>query len=218
MIKSANQVEARHLEDKIETIIEAKMIKSADQAEAKHLDEIKKMRAVINESDKKLDCVIVVKIAETMEEEKDRAYRKNNVIVYGIQESEEKEAEKRIHHDTQIMEKIAETLEIDGTKLKKLTRLGKRETIEGKGDDEIRPRPLKVVLDDEQSKNELLKRARYLKTTKFRNVYIVPDMTTKEREQRRMLVKERDARKAQGQDMVIYRGKLVTRYVKKDSD
>jgi hypothetical protein len=96
--------------------------------------------------------------------------------------------------------------------------LGKRETIEGIGNDEIRPRPLKVVLDDEHSKNELLERARYLKTTKFRNVYIVPDMTTKEREQRRMLVKERDARKAQGQDMVIYRGKLVTRYVKKDSD
>jgi hypothetical protein len=89
MIKSADQAEAKHLEDKIETIIEAKMIKSADQAEAKHLDEIKKMRAVINESDKQLDCVIDVKIAETMEKEKDRTYRKNNVIVYGIQESEE---------------------------------------------------------------------------------------------------------------------------------
>ena len=56
-------------------MIDAKMIKSADQAEAKHLDEIKKMRAVINESDKKLDCVIDVKIAETMEEVKDRACR-----------------------------------------------------------------------------------------------------------------------------------------------
>jgi len=73
-------------------------------------------------------------------------------------------------------------------------------------------------LHDEQSKNELLRMARYLKTTKYRNVYIVPDMTTKEREQRRSLVKERDAKKAQGQDMVIYRGKLVTRYVKKDSN
>jgi len=44
----------------------------------------------------------------------------------------------------------------------------------------MKPRPMKVFFDDEHSKNELLKRSKDLRKTKFKNMFIVQDQTMKE--------------------------------------
>jgi len=56
----------------------------------------------------------------------------------------------------------------------------------------MKPRPMKVVFDDEHSKNELLKRSKDLRKIKFKNIFNVQDQTMKERDERKQLMKERD--------------------------
>ena len=99
---------------------------------------------------------------------------------------------------------------LDAGKIKNVYRLGKPPAKEDSQKSGI-PRPLKVILEDETTKNELLKRAKYLKTTCFKKVSIVADQTVKERELTRALVKEKVLRRIKGEDLIIYQGKLVPR-------
>ena len=75
-------------------------------------------------------------------------------------------------------------------------------------------RSLKVIFPDKQAKNELLLKARGLRKTQFSQVYIVKDLTLKEREQNKMLLTERDTRKKQGEDVIICRDKVLPRWRK----
>ena len=72
--------------------------------------------------------------------------------------------------------------------------------------------PLKVIFVDEQVKHELLLKARDLRKTQFNQVFIVKDL--KEREQNKVLITERDTRKKQGEDVIIFRGKVLPRWKK----
>jgi len=58
----------------------------------------------------------------------------------------------------------------------------------------LRPRPLKVVFTDEKTKNELLEKARVLRGTVHAHIFVVQDMTPKERERRKVLVEESSPR------------------------
>jgi len=65
------------------------------------------------------------------------------------------------------------------------------------------------------SKNELLEKARDLRKSTHRRVFIVQeDQTPKERQARKTLVDMRDQRRLAGEDVVIWQGKIVPRRVK----
>ena len=57
-------------------------------------------------------------------------------------------------------------------------------------------------------------KARDMRKTQFNQVYIVKDLTLKEREQNNMFITERDMRKTQGKDVIIFRGKVLPRWKK----
>ena len=57
-------------------------------------------------------------------------------------------------------------------------------------------------------------KARDLKKAQFNQVYIVKDLILKEREQNKVLITERDTRKKQGEDVIIFRGKVLPRWKK----
>ena len=75
----------------------------------------------------------------------------------------------------------------------------------------ILSRPLKIVLPDEQAKNLMLQQAQVLRFTKHTKVFIVPDMIPTFTVQRKGLVAERDRRKGNGEDVVIFKNTVVTR-------
>ena len=197
-------------EAEIESFIEAKMVESAEMLEAKHIEEMEKLKTQITESDKKIEGVIDTKMIETREEERNKAERRNNVIIFGVGESDESETIKRIAHDRSTMNEILGTLMLENASMNKLIRLGKPATTADENG-LTKPRPMKVVFDDEHSKNELLRRSKDLRKTKFKNIFIVQDQTLKERDERKQLMKERDEKRKQGQDMVVFQGKLVPR-------
>lgn len=79
-----------------------------------------------------------------------------------------------------------------------------------------RPRPLKVVLTIELSKNDILEKAKDLRKTKHKNLFIVQDLTPNERAQRKVLVAERDQRIKDGEDLIIVNGKILPRREKRE--
>lgn len=89
-------------------------------------------KQVDSKMEKIQDGIIEVKLAESMEEVRDRESRKTNVIMFGLEESEERETDKRIKHDTEKLEDVLESIKCDNLKprVKKLIRLGRPATEE----------------------------------------------------------------------------------------
>ncbi len=114
----------------------------------------------------------------------------------------------RIADDVDAMKDILASIKCDGVDMKQLIRLGWREERESST---AKPRPPKVVFEKEEAKNEVLEKARNLKKTKNCQIFIVQDLTPKERQKRKELVAERDYRKAQGEDVLIFKDKMVVR-------
>jgi len=155
-----------------------------------------------------VDDIVKARLDETLQEENEKKLRKNNVIVFGLEESSAAEGEVRNADDTEAMQMILRTARCDG-EMKQLIRLGKKPT--PAPGEEVRPRPLKVVFADEKSKNELLEKARVLRGTVHAQIFVVQDMTPKERERRKVLVEERNRRKQAGEDVIIFQDKVVLR-------
>jgi len=76
-------------------------------------------------------------------------------------------------------------------------------------------RPLKIVLDTEKNKIQVIRRAKNLRDEKDggpEKVFVHQDLTPRQREDRRKLVQTLNTRLAQGEkDLVIYRGEIVKR-------
>lgn len=197
------------LEDKMNKT-DDRFRKMEENLEVINVDQVTsvQLRKEISQTDAKMDGIVKVRIDETLQEENEKKLRRNNVIVFGLEESEADEAATRIADDTDGMLSILKSIRCE-SEMKQLVRLGRKP--EKVGDDEVKPRPLKVVFTDEKSKNEVLVKARTLRTTGHAHVFIVQDQTPKEREQRKVLVEERNRRKQAGEDVLIYNDRVVVR-------
>ena len=98
---------------------------------------------------------------------------------------------------------LASELKIENIDFLKCIRLGK--LVENKS------RPLLISLSDIATKNSILKKANKLrKNTQYKDVFITPDLTKKEREVAKELRDELKRRKSLGEaNLVIRRGKIV---------
>ncbi|KAK7071890.1 hypothetical protein SK128_006970 [Halocaridina rubra] len=105
---------------------------------------------------------------EKLRELKDEEAQRNNIIIYGVPESNEKEgARQRVYDLRFTLKLILKTLEIEiqQSSLKKLIRLGK---IENKAE---RPRPLLVGFDSPSTKQQVLIHTKKLKGKEIIKAY-----------------------------------------------
>jgi hypothetical protein len=161
------------------------------------------------------DCVekaMDIKIQEDKDEELERQKRKTSVIMHGVSESSAEESDQREQDDLGQIAAMMHEISCDDVKVSKIIRLGKRPSADSK-DEAVRPRPLKLILDTEENKIQVLKAAKNLRLQKERGwerVFIHQDLTPKERELRKPLVQELKSRRAQGEtDLIIYNGKVM---------
>lgn len=136
-------------------------------------------------------------------ENEDRERRKLNLILYNVPESTAEEVDERRGYDEAEVCEILHQLGLhDMVNITHLYRLGKKEQ---------KPRLLLVKVPDLNSKFLVLQRARYLKTCeRWKDIYIRPDFTLKERERRRELLQELKRRQEDGEtDLMIYRGAII---------
>ena len=147
--------------------------------------------------------------SEIMTELNDRQNRRNNLLVFGVPESEGSDDEdpNSLRDDDQI-ESIFTNLGATAEKLRpmKFFRLGRRSG---------RPRPIKLLFSSFEEKQSVLRAAPLLSrlqpSNPLRRIYIKPDMSLREQAEERKLRSELKERKEQGEDVTIRNGKIVSR-------
>ena len=108
----------KELEIKLETAKNAKLLVLTYEKEMKDI------KAAVKVSEEKVDDIIQMKFAESMEEQNDRDARKMNVIVFGLEESTSLTPDQRIEHDRSAISNVMKELKLEA-KINKVVRLGK---------------------------------------------------------------------------------------------
>ena len=142
-------------------------------------------------------------ITEALGSIMDKERRKLNVVVYNLPESEPNEFETREKKDKdQFVGAIQSSLRLD-IKVSKCFRAGRIQA--------DRPRLLIVTLNDLETKIELLRMSSQLRSIpEWKSLYIIPDLTLAEREERRKLRQELATRRSAGEEnLIIKKGKII---------
>ena len=118
--------------------------------------------------------------------------------------------EEQQDHDAKAVREIIKVvqpdLNLDKLNKNNCVRLGRHR--EG---DRKRPRPIKVVFDEPSSRTAILRKAWRLKdSTQYRKVGISADKTQRERQEEQALRKELLERRRKGEDVCIFKGRVVT--------
>jgi predicted RNA-binding Zn-ribbon protein involved in translation (DUF1610 family) len=173
-------------------------------------------RVVIDCIEKKLEQ----KNNDDAEERTEKEKRKTCLIIHGLQELDSEVTEDRISHDSDEVTNLMLEIGCETVQIQKLMRLGKPRLsvndTEAITVSDKRPRPIKIVLKDEEQKNLILKNAKNLKKTQEgerKRIIIHQDLTLKEREARNKLWCQLKERQASGeQNLVIAKGKIVKKW------
>lgn len=142
----------------------------------------------------------------TLEELWERNERKLNLVVFNMPESNRDEAADRVSDDLEKLRAMLKTIEAN-VPITKTDRLGKRSEL---------TRPLKISVKSMSDKQRILKNASKLsRIPDLSDIHINRDMTPLERDQWKILVKERKERveesKAKGEviNWIIRNGKVI---------
>lgn len=142
-------------------------------------------------------------IREQMYEVMEREKRKNNLILVGVEEGLDDQIEK------EVVEKIIETL-VPETKVKIeiMGRIGRKEQNRIGG--EMRPRPLRLNVQDFDDRKRLLSRGKKLKDSEFAQVFVVPDLTRMQQEEDKIIRdKLKEFRNTGRRNVKIIKGEIV---------
>jgi len=150
------------------------------------------------------------KSMEDKEEGEEIHKRRNCVIIHGLMESTSEEAEDRMEDDCCNVASMMHELNCDDVSVVKTIRLGRR--LEGP---DVKPRPVKLILDTEENKVKVLAAAKNLQRKReggWNKIFIHQDLTPRQRQARSVLVKEMKERQSKGErDLIIVNWKIVKR-------
>ena len=162
-----------------------------------------KQEMEINEIKQSLSEIRLSK-SEILDEMEDRDRRRDNIILFGLPESDEGTISERRAHDETLVDEVFGAIGCDDVDIDAIFRLGRN--VSGK------VRPVKVTLRNRSSKVEIMRKSRDLRTKdKFKRVFISNDKTKMQQSEWSDLRKELLRRKELGEDVVIYNGKVALR-------
>lgn len=135
----------------------------------------------------------------------DRERRKNNIVISGVPEKEDGNAEERKEWDEEKAEKLFDELAgLNSEDFMKTYRIGKT--------DSKKPRLLKVICRNDEIKRDLLTKAKDLRSMSgYEGVYVNPDQTPLQQRQSKALREEYKRRKELGEEVLLRRGKIISR-------
>ena len=223
--------------------VEQKIVERSDQVEQKICENVEQqitditikletmfhdnVKCVETNVDTVQECVakaLDVKHQEDKGEEAEIARRATSVIVHGVSESNAASSDQRETEDMDVVAAMMHELDCDDVKVGKLVRLGRRPSTsaDGGSDSDQKPRPIKPVLESEEQKVSVLRRAKNLRLAKeggWEHVFIHQDLTPKQREVRKVLLREMKERTTKGEkDLMILNGKIVKRRPRPNSN
>ena len=159
--------------------LERKAMKEKMERLEAQLDQVRaQMVALQKEIENGMEKAVQVVKEEVNVERRQMEEKASNIVLYGLVEAQGNDAKERKEKDEENVRKIAEAIgvEIAGS-IDAKYRAGKR--IEG-----AKPRPLIVMIDDDETRINLLKKAPLLaRAAEWKGVFIWEDLTKKQREE-----------------------------------
>ncbi len=128
---------------------------------------------------------------EQKKEDSERESKENNIIIYWVAESEKPVVEEKKEEDENFFEELcSDILEIPDIKFQKVVRVGPKTDKEG--EPRKTPRPLKVVMEDKESKTVLMRNLYKLRSAeeRFSQISVTHDYSKEEREKIKVKVAE----------------------------
>ena len=115
---------------------------------------------------------------EMRDETREREEKRTNIVVYGMKESKEAEGEKRKEDDEEMVKKMVEEIGVQPKgEFKVRYRAGKK--MEGE-----RPRPMVIMVEDDETRESIMANARKLSgKDEWKRVFVSPDLTWRQREE-----------------------------------
>jgi hypothetical protein len=151
--------------------------------------EVANISKELKKKEEKVEEIVENKEKSVYEEIREREMRKKNVILHGVGELQAQRPtwEERTKWDRQSCVNVFEAIELDinTNDIKFTKRIGER----GEG-----PRPLLAGFFTEKEKISVLKNAKRLDSTQFKEVNIAPDLTRRQREEEKELKKVAEER------------------------
>ena len=151
-------------------------------------------------------------VEETLEEQNEIKSKMNNIVIFNLDEVDGNEEEKEQNDLTLIKEIIeivapelnSESQHLERNKIKRLGKLNPSST---------KARPLKIELPDEPFKNNLIQngKKKLKRLSKCNNVFLKKDLTKKQQLFEYNLRKEKLERIAKGEDVIIFKEKVIPR-------
>ena len=158
-----------------------------------------------------VEKVLVSKHSDDEEEKAERDRRKTSVIIHGVQESTCDQPSDREDEDLGVLAAMLHELGCDEAKVTKVIRLGKRMT---DATSEVKPRPIKMVVESEEQKVKILRSAKNLRLLQeggWKDVFIHQDLTLRERAERKKLLSELKTRKENGETGLLLIGNRIVK-------
>lgn len=138
-------------------------------------------------------------LEESVSESLQRSRRLQSLVVQGVTESQTGTVEERNRHDLEQLKEIMNVLELPGSVVSHVRRVGRKRT-DG-------TRNILARIGDVDSRMKILSKSKSLRnSTSFSRVFIKPDLTPMQQAHDKRLRDELRERRANGEDVVIFRG------------
>ena len=135
---------------------------------------------------------------DILDEFENRDRRKTNLIISGLPEREDMNADERKQLDLSTVNSLFSALD------------GFTNDVVSGMINPSRPRLLKVICVDTESKRRILSKSKDLRNMQqYKNIYVNPDLTPLQQAQNKQLREELHRRRSQGENVMIRRGKVV---------
>lgn len=143
---------------------------------------------------------------EILHDMRDTEMRKDNIMMFGLNESNAPTLSEGKECDLKLIQKLASELGVHNFEVSDCFRLGRRGQ---------KPRPVKVTCRFSHQRSDLLRYAPQIRrldpTFGFQKTFIKPDLSPKEQEANRQLRQELAMRREMGESVMIRGGRVVPR-------
>lgn len=197
----------RELEVKVGAIEKMGQDRKKEAIEVKELQQSFAKIVTEQEEERKKEVKVDDKqIQEKMIEMMERDKRKNNLILIGVSEYERGEEEQKR------VEEIVEALITEANvKFEIMGRVGRKDPRPGTTAGRVRPRPIRIVVEDTGDRRRLLARGKTLKgKAGFEEIFVVPDLTKLQQEEdKKLRDKLKEIRESGKKQARIEKGEIV---------
>lgn len=167
---------------------------------------------LLKKDEKKDDTVAFqATVQEVFDNSKEKDEKKNNLILFNLPETTSTDEIQSQTEDLQVVKEVLKHVNggvlIQNFDESNVSRMGRKKTGEGN-----RPRAIKIQFTNVDKKMKILKNAKLLaQHDTFKKLGLSTDKTEKEREEHKTRRREVSERNAKGEDLIIYRDKIMKR-------